>query len=169
MTKKELGIELYNILKIYQTGFSEKTYVDTLDSTDVLMEVFGITQELKKENKQYWGGQLGRCWERLVVELCRDTCPTYRKSPRYGDDEPCYLIVGLDAIDTKYRTGSGDSGTLKKFKQYGKLLISEGYRPIILLIREDNLQAPITALKKGGWTVYKGQQTFAYLYKKDRL
>ena len=76
------------------------------------------------------------------------------------------MIVGDDAIDTKYRVGSGDSGTLKKFKQYGKLLSDEGYRPVLLFLREDNLEAAITACRHGGWTVLMGADAFDYLYQK---
>jgi hypothetical protein len=43
-------------------------------------------------------------------------------SIKEGSDEFCDLVVGNDAIDTKYRIGSGDSGTLKKFRQYGQEL-----------------------------------------------
>lgn len=80
-----------------------------------------------------------------------------------GGDEPCACCVGKDAIDTKYRIGSGDSGTLKKFKSYGKLLKERGYRPVLLMVREDNLAAAMTACATGGWTVLQGQATFDYI------
>ncbi len=146
-----------------------KAYVDDYDSTDILMETFGITQDLKRENKQFWGRQLGMCWQLLVVELCKSTCPDYGDALRFGGDEPCDLVVGADAIDTKYRVGSGDSGTLKKFKQYGKLLQDEGYRPVFLFVREDNLPAAMTACKVGGWSIYTGKSTFGYLREKTEF
>ena len=37
------------------------------------MEVFGITPEMKRENRQYWGRQLGMCWQRLVTEISRQS------------------------------------------------------------------------------------------------
>ena len=166
MTDSEIDKKLSSILKKYQNNFSKKAYVDDYDSTDVLMEAFGITQELKRENKQFWGRELGMCWQLLVIELCKNTCTDYSGALRFGGDEPCDLVIGTDAIDTKYRVGSGDSGTLKKFKQYGKLLQDEGYRPVFLFVREDNLPAAMTACKAGGWSVYKGKSTFDYLRKK---
>ena len=72
-------------------------------------------------------------------------------------------MLGMDAIDTKYRVGSGDSGTLKKFKQYGYLLKEVGYQPILLFLRDDNLPAAMTACQTGGWSVYTGMQAFYYL------
>jgi len=81
------------------------------------METFGVTQELKSENKQFWGRQLGMCWQLLVVELCKQNCSDYRDALKFGADEPCDLVLGTDAIDTKYRVGSGDSGTLKNINQ----------------------------------------------------
>jgi hypothetical protein len=163
MTPSDLDKKLSGILKEYQGNFSDKVYVDDYDATDVLMNTFGITQDLKREHKQFWGRQLGMCWQLLVVELCKQTCAEYRKALRYGGDEPCDLILGRDAIDTKYRVGSGDSGTLKKFKTYVDLLKKEGYRPVLLLLREDNLPSAITACQAGGWAVYTGQETFGYL------
>ena len=103
-----------------------------------LMEVFGITPELKRENRQYWGRELGMCWQRLVIEVFKGTRKDYGPAIRIGADEPCDLTVGKLAIDTKYRIGSGDSGTLKKFKSYGPLLKKQGYEPVILMLRECN-------------------------------
>ena len=137
MTRSDIDKTLSHILEQYRDNFSEKTYVDEYHSTDVLMETFGITQELKSENKQFWGRQLGTCWQLLVVELCRSTCADFSNAIQIGDGEPCDLLLGMDAIDTKYRIGSGDSGTLKKFKQYGGFLKQEGYRPVLLFLRED--------------------------------
>lgn len=166
MTHSEIGRKLSVILKRYQDNFSDKIYVDDYDSTDVLMETFGVTQELKRENKQFWGRQLGMCWQLLVVEVCKHTCPNYRDALQFGTDEPCDLVLDSDAIDTKYRVGSGDSGTLKKFKQYGDLLEKGGYRPVLLLVREDNLPAAIKACEVGGWSIYTGKSTFEYLHDK---
>jgi len=166
MTISDIDIKLSRILKKYQDNFSEKVYVDDYDSTDVLMETFGITQELKRENKQFWGRQLGMCWQLLVVELCKHTCQDFGDAIRFGDDKPCDLVLGKDAIDTKYRIGSGDSGTLKKIKQYGNLLKKQGYRPILLFLREDNLPVAMTACQRGGWCVHEGKATFDYLKEK---
>ena len=124
------------------------------------MDVFGITPSLKRENRQYWGRELGMCWQLLVTQLLSHNCRNYAPALRMGVDEPCDCCVGSDAIDTKYRIGSGDSGTLKKFKSYGKLLVQRGLRPVLLIVREDNLNAAMTACVTGGWTVLQGQQTF---------
>ena len=80
------------------------------------MRTFGITQLIKNENKQYWGRELGMCWQLIVTELCKTNCPNFKPAIKLGADEPCDLVLGEYAIDTKYRIGSGDSGTLKKFK-----------------------------------------------------
>ena len=171
MTHPELDEKLASILKRYQENFSEKIYADEYNSTDVLMETFGITQELKSENKQFWGRQLGMCWQLLIVELCKNTCPDFCSAIRFGNDEPCDLVLGSDAIDTKYRIGSGDSGTLKKFKQYGDFLKEKkrkekGFRPVLLFLRKDNLPAAMTACQTGGWTAFTGKDTFDYLKEK---
>ncbi len=86
------------------------------------MDVFGISPIIKKENRQYWGRELGMCWQLLVTETCKAYCSSFQPAFKVGSDEPCDLIVDGYAIDTKYRIGSGDSGTLKKFKLYGPLL-----------------------------------------------
>ena len=106
---------LLKVLRAYQQSFSEKTYVDENDTRDILMDVFGITPQLKRENRQYWGRELGMCWQVLVTTVCKATCDDYLPALRIGADEPCDFRLGMDAVDTKYRVGSGDSGTLKKF------------------------------------------------------
>lgn len=154
--------KLDSILERYKTSFIEKVYSDENDDHDLLMDAFGITPLLKRENRQYWGRELGKCWESLVVEACRGA-PTFQPALRIGGDEPCDLIVQNFAIDTKYRVGSGDSGTLKKFKQYGPLLRSKGYVPVFLFLRKDNLPAAMTACQSGTWEIYVGQQSFNFI------
>ena len=166
MTHDDIDKKLSDILKKYQGNFSDKIYRDDFDYADILMEAFGITQALKRENKQFWGRQLGMCWQLLVTELCRNICPDFSDAPGFGRDKPCDLVLGKDAIDTKYRVGSGDSGTLKKFRQYGALLKENNYRPVFLLLREDNLPAAMTACRAGGWSIYTGMETFNYLKEK---
>jgi hypothetical protein len=73
------------------------------------------------------------------------------------------VIVGLDAIDTKYRIGSGDAGTLKKFRDYATRLQQLNYQPVLLILRTDNLPAAITACTRGGWNIYSGSNAYQYL------
>lgn len=155
--------ELDELLGRYTESFGAKVYVDENNDPDLLMQVFGITPEQKRENRQYWGRELGMCWQLLVTAICRATRSDFSPAIRIGSDEPCDLVVGNAAIDTKYRIGSGDSGTLKKFKSYGPTLREMGYEPTLLILREDNLSAAIGACKVGGWNVTIGQETLDYL------
>ena len=123
------------ILKKYQESFADKSYSEENDDLDLLMNVFGLSPQLKRENRQYWGRELGMCWQLLVSEICRAHCKDFKPALRFGADEPCDLVVGNYAIDTKYRIGSGDSGTLKKFKQYGAMLTENGYKPVFLILQ----------------------------------
>ena len=151
------------ILDAYKVSFCEKTYSDENEDHDVLMDVFGITPALKRENRQYWGRELGMCWQRIVIEVCSQSRSDFGRALKIGADEPCDLIVGGLAIDTKYRLGSGDSGTLKKFKAYSPILRGHGFEPVLLIVREDNLYSAISACIVGGWNVTTGQRTFDYL------
>jgi hypothetical protein len=151
------------ILQEYQQSFSAKLFGEESSEEDDLMLVFGLTQEMKAENKQYWGRELGMCWQRLVKELCRQKCENFAEGIREGKDEICDLVIGNHAIDTKYRIGSGDSGTLKKFKHYASRLQEKGYEPMMLILREDNLPNAIAACVQGGWTVKTGAKTYEYI------
>ena len=159
----DISQALTNIISRYQTSFSQKVYDTENDDEDPLMGLFGITPELKRENRQYWGRELGMCWQLIVTEVFQHFCEDFGPALRFGTDEPCDLTVGKVAIDTKYRIGSGDSGTLKKFRQYGELLRDQGYDPVFLIVREDNLPAAISACRRGGWTVLVGAPTFDYI------
>jgi hypothetical protein len=158
--------QLRQILTQYKTSFSEKVYQEENEDYDVLMDVFGITPSLKRENRQYWGRELGICWQMLVCKLFEIRCADFQPALKIDGDEPCDCIVGKDAIDTKYRIGSGDSGTLKKFKQYGEFFKQQGLNPVLLIVREDNLPAAITACKTGGWSILIGNETFEYIFDK---
>jgi hypothetical protein len=153
---------LEKILSTYHRSFQDKVYGDENDDHDLLMDVFEISPMLKRENRQYWGRELGKCWELLINNICK-SLTGYAPALRIGQDEPCDLVVGKFAIDTKYRIGSGDSGTLKKFKTYGKLLRDHGYEPVFLILREDNLPSAIQACKVGTWHVFTGQQSLDFI------
>ncbi len=159
----ELNVNLKDILSRYQSSFTQKIYSDENNDYDVLMKVFSLTPEIKRENRQYWGRELGMCWQLLITEIFKHTRADFSPALRFGGDEPCDLISGNQAIDTKYRIGSGDSGTLKKFKSYGPMLIENGYTPVLLILREDNLPAAITACRKGEWNIYVGDNTFDFI------
>lgn len=156
--------ELHKILEKYQQSFTEKVYGEENDDHDLLMDVFSLSPEIKRENRQYWGRELGMCWQLLIVEICQQTRDDFQPALRFGSDEPCDLVVGNYAIDTKYRIGSGDSGTLKKFKSYGPLLREHGFEPVFLILRKDNLPAAIKACKKGTWNVLTGDEALDFVY-----
>ena len=159
---KKIHTSLDVIIEQYQKSFADKVYNDENNDHDLLMDLFGITPELKRENRQYWGRELGMCWQKIVTEICRHS-GDFGHAFRIGADELCDLTVGNIAIDTKYRVGSGDSGTLKKFKSYGRLPKKRGFTPVLLIVREDNLPAAITACSEGGWEIYTGDDTFDYI------
>jgi len=152
-------------LSSYQNSFTNKVYSEENNEIDLLMKVFNISPELKRENRQYWGRELGMCWQILITEICKYYRKDYQDALRIGADEPCDLIVDKFAIDTKYRIGSGDSGTLKKFKSYGPKLREMGFIPIFLILRTDNLPAAMTACEVGTWEIYKGEDTFRFINK----
>lgn len=160
------------ILNKYKGNFSDKVYSEDNQDEDILMKTFGITSETKSENKQYWGRELGMVFQNIVKELFKEKCPNEYKGPLQiknddgNTDEPCDLFYGNQAIDTKYRIGSGDSGTLKKFRKYAEYLKKEGHEPVLLILRDDNLENAINSCRKGGWTVLTGEDTLSYIEEK---
>lgn len=159
----EVENRLDDVLRQYQKSFSAKIYNVENEDHDSLMDAFDISPARKRENRQYWGRELGMCWQLLIVEVCRRHCKDFGKAVKFGADEPYDLTVGKYAIDTKYRVGSGDSGTLKKFKAYGPLLKEKGYEPRLVILREDNLAAAMTACEQGGWKITTGRESFDFI------
>lgn len=151
-----------SILNNYDNKFKTKEFVDVPETSDLLMDIFDIDPLVKRQNMQYWSRELGMCWQRLVVDVAQ-THRTFKGPIRWGDDEPCDLVLGRTAIDTKYRVGSGDSGTLKKLKEYAHKLKDAGFVPVMLILRDDNLQSSIDACASGGWKIYTGQESFKFI------
>ncbi|WP_211264443.1 hypothetical protein [Acetobacter senegalensis] len=160
-----LDTTISNIIFNYKISFSNKIHTAGNEDFDVIMNLFNITPELKRENRQYWGRELGMCWQRIVTALCQTRCSNFQPAIRIGADEPFDLAVGQYAIDTKYRIGSGDAGTLKKFRENGARIKALGYTPVLLIVRSDNLNAAITACKSGGWDIYHSQAAFAFIHR----
>ena len=113
MSSKEIENSLETILTKYSESFSEKVFSEQSSAEDDLMRVFGLTQEMKSNNRQYWGRELGACWERLVKELCQLTCDRFQEPHNTSYD----LAIAKDAIDTKYRLGSGDEAYQYLYEQ----------------------------------------------------
>lgn len=151
-----------SILSNYDNKFKTKEFVDVPETSDLLMDIFNIDPTIKRQNMQYWSRELGMCWQRLVVDVAQ-THRAFKGPIRWGDDEPCDLVLGKTAIDTKYRVGSGDSGTLKKLKEYAHKLTDQGYVPVMLILRNDNLQSSVDACASGGWKIYTGQDSFKFI------
>lgn len=163
MTDTTLGAKLSEIIMRYQNSFVGKSYNVENQDHDVLMDVFGLTPEIKRENRQYWGRELGMCWQLIVACVFENSREDYGPALKLGSDEPCDFTFGNFAVDTKYRVGSGDSGTLKKFRSYGPLLREQGYDPVFLILREDNLPAAIAACQAGTWQILVGDASFAFI------
>lgn len=160
MNLDHIETNLVTLMKQYQISFCNKIYSEYNTEADILMRAFGITPELKRENAQYWGRELGMLWQLLVTKAC-EHLSNFEPALKIGNDEPCDLIVGNYAIDTKYRVGSGDSGTLKKFRSYSIVLKEKGYIPVVLFLREDNLPAAESAFSE--WNAYKGENAFNFI------
>jgi hypothetical protein len=163
--EKPEGLEpaLEAILQNYHRAFSSKEYDAENDDHDPLMDLYGITPLLKRENRQSWGRELGMCWQLIVSRVFRLTREDFGPAVRFGADEPYDFTFGNIAVDTKYRIGSGDSGTLKKFKQYGFMLREKGFTPVFLILRNDNLPAAIGACRAGRWDVFTGNAALDYV------
>ena len=153
--------ELY-LLEQYRLKFQNKIHTSPPYPSDILLDHFHITLDQIRQNKQYWNRELGMCWQRLIIESVKNQSD-YQPAIRVGRKEPCDLILGKDAIDTKYRIGSGDSGTIKKLKEYAQLLSDRGYRPVLLILREDNLKSTISACERGGWHTVIGENALEYI------
>ena len=154
---------LSGILARHQTAFRTKQHHTYLGVSDALMDAFGITSALKSTAPQYWGRELGMCWERLVRALFLQLTASYGPAIAHGASEPCDFTVEGLAVDTKYRLGSGDSGTLKKLAANAKLLRALGLEPVMLFLREDSLDTAIRQMQKAGWRVLQGDDSFAFI------
>jgi hypothetical protein len=166
MEQSAVELRLTEVVTHYQNAFTGKEYGEENEDHDLLMDLFGISPEMKRENRQYWGRELGMCWQRLVTATVSTMAPDEFSPPiRIGADEPYDLGFKDFVIDTKYRLGSGDAGTLKKFKGYGELLRERKKKPVQLILRSDNLPAAISALKVGGWDVRIGSHAFDWIEK----
>lgn len=157
--------KVFNILSKYKSDFNSKEFVPNFPSSDILMNFFNITYDTKMQNMQYWNRELGRVWELITGELFAFNNPSFRlpESGEFGTDRPVDYFIGDLAIDAKYRIGSGDSGTLKKFKSYGKMLKERGYNPVFLILRNDNLPDAITAAMNGGWQIISDKNAFSFI------
>ncbi|WP_120944635.1 restriction endonuclease [Helicobacter labacensis] len=164
--KNHVETNIVGILKQYRNSFLQKEFKNKHYDSDILMDFFNITPEMTAKNTQYWNRELGMVWELVTKELFSSNkffAPP--ESVDFGSDRPVDYFIGKIAVDTKYRMGSGDSGTLKKFKAYAEMLRKKKYESAFLILRDDNLPAAITAAKNGGWKVLVKHEAYSFIAK----
>jgi len=154
---------LASVVDGFRASFARKDFIARETDPDILMDVFGLTPEVKLSHPQYWGRELGSCWERLVKSACADASVPVSFPPPGSRDTPCDIILGAHAIETKYRVGSGDSGTLQKLQANGATLRAAGLEPILLILRNDSLPAAMTAARAGGWRILADGDAFGFI------
>jgi len=167
--KKKIEQKLNLIFNKYKNSFDNKILSKEKTTTDLIMKIFNKTQNDVDINKQYWNREFGKYFEYTVRSIFSLTRNDYKPGLRIKSDEVCDCIIGDLAIDVKYRVGSGDSGTLKKFRFYGNLLKEKGYNPVMLFLREDNLKAAITSINNGGWKIYENEKMFDFVKKNSEF
>lgn len=163
-TSTEIDHGLRRVLQSCKAAFDVKVFEDFDTGTDVLMDSLSVTPAMKAANRQYWGRQLGACWEALLRSVWAERSPFVR-FPKPGDPiYPCDIVSEGLAIDAKYRIGSGDSGTLQKLARNAKTLVTSNLQPILLVLRDDSLKSAISAAKAGGWKVVEGEAAFEFVH-----
>ena len=159
---KQSEDQIKYILLDYQSKFSSKIYSQDNKDYDLLMDAFGISPKLKLENKQYWGRELGACLEKIMKTRMSKNIhyeePIKEKSGR----EPYDFQFKDRAVDVKYRIGSGDAGTIKKWTENAKDIIELGLNPTLLILREDNLESTISACRRAGWDIFIGEEFYEF-------
>ena len=83
-TPEGLEAALEAVLQNYHRAFSSKEYDAENDDHDLVMDLFGISPELKRENRQYWGRELGMCWQLIVSRVFRLTRDDFGPAVRFG-------------------------------------------------------------------------------------
>ena len=85
------------VIQTYHRSFAGKVYGEKNDEHDVIMDIFGLVPAVNRENRQYWGRELGMGWQLIVTELFRATVEDFKPGYREGGDELCDLIASRDA------------------------------------------------------------------------
>lgn len=151
------------VLDGFRAKFAAKRFKARRDEPDILMEVFGITPEVKRKNPQYWSRELGSCWEGLIVAACQRMGVPHRVPEKGCNVTPCDLVIRNIAIEIKYRVGSGDAPTLRNLKSNGQVLNAAGYETILLLLRDDSLPGALQRARTGGWKTLEACEAFAFI------
>ena len=90
------------------------------------MRAFGITPELKRENRQYWDRELGMCWQLLVVELCKHAHENFAPALRFGDDELGERARLVYSNLGQWLSETSESHVEEEYYRLGKLRHGEG-------------------------------------------
>lgn len=163
--KSETSQSLDLVLKDHYHSFTKKVVSEESEKADDIMLVFGLNKSIKSENKQYWNKQLSRCWQLLVLESCHRNLAEFQGPLVEQNEQLCDLVIGNDAIETRYRIGSLGVVNIKKLKNNAAKLENMGLRPVLLILRDDNLPQAITACNYNGWTTISGKDAYTYIHK----
>ena len=154
--------KLKKTLQEYKELFTLYDEAPVPSASDILLNIFNLSGEDILKNKQYWHRHLGACWEKLVKSVFSSRAD-YQHAVRIHKKSPCDFAFSDKAIDTKYRLGSGDSGTLEKLAKNAAWLKALGYFPVMLILRSDNLPNALSRMSSAGWQVLTGDDCFEFI------
>jgi hypothetical protein len=162
-TSRSLDLILDGALGRYHETFTDRMPEEQDAVSDALMDFFRLTPEIKNRERQFYGRHLGAAWEEIAGKILHAHDPS-TEFPRPGtEDTPCDIVYRGFAIDTKYRIGSGDSGTMRKLAGNASTLARRGFVPLLLIFRNDSLKPSISAARTGGWTICEGEAAVSFI------
>lgn len=159
---QDLSAQLSPTIAKYTALFTRQVYNEEPFQSDILLEAFHLSPVVIRQHKQYWHRHLGACWERLVKSVFSSHV-SYQGTIRLKNKSPCDFTFDKIAVDTKYRLGSGDSGTMGKLSRNAQWLKSMGFEPMMLILREDNLPQAIARMQGAGWAVLCADASFKFI------
>lgn len=128
------------------------------------MELLGVTNEMKKRHPQRCGKLLGETWQKVVTAYLDIYSPSgIGDAVRFDTRRPTDVVVDSVAIDTKYRFGSGDNNTITHLVETSRSLRALGYRPVMIILRDDSLRGALNRFRLAGWEVAEANNAFDVL------
>lgn len=76
-TNRKLDSEMVSVMRHYSDSFGGTIHNEASEETDILMDAFELTPTVKNANRQYWGRELGMCWQRLVIAVSATDCKAF--------------------------------------------------------------------------------------------
>lgn len=168
LTNSEIAFTLDFIIEYSVKNFKKFTNEFAVGETnlsgcDLVADLVGFGEANRKADATRFGSYLGHLLEDLILTVLDVSNAKVIEKPSLNGTERIDFMCGNMAVDIKYRIGTKPDDYLRGMELTLETIQEAGLKPVLCVYSSDSARATLRHLENMGWTIIRGDETFAFL------